>query len=263
MGSFKKYTDQLGAEVFIPVNPSRIVSLVPSQTELLADLGLENEVIGITKFCIHPDHWRNQKAIIGGTKKFNFQAFHDLNPELIIGNKEENYKEGIDQLRNIAPVWISDIVSLEDSLNMILALGSLTNRNAVADGLVNEIRFSLSGINQINSKTVLYLIWYNPWMAVGQDTFINTMISQTGLKNCIATSRYPEIKPEEIKELNPDFIFMSSEPFPFKQKHFDELQQVLPSTKIILVDGELFSWYGSRLRFFADYFNNKLRPLLQ
>jgi ABC-type Fe3+-hydroxamate transport system substrate-binding protein len=264
VGNLTKYVDQLGNEVFIPVKPTRIVSLVPSQTELLADLGLENQVVGITKFCVHPLSWRNQKAIIGGTKKFDIQSIKALNPDLIIGNKEENYQEGIEALKNIAPVWMSDIATIEDAMRMILELGTITGRKEMAELLTGTIQNSFNSIARVKSRTVLYLIWYNPWMAAGCNTFINTMINQAGLKNCLeSTPRYPEINLEEIKALNPDFIFLSSEPFPFKGKHREVLQQNLPFTKIILVDGEMFSWYGSRLRLFADYFNNLIKPSLQ
>jgi ABC-type Fe3+-hydroxamate transport system substrate-binding protein len=264
VGNFQKYIDQLGCEVLIPAPPKRIISLVPSQTELLADLGLEDQIIGITKFCVHPPAWRNQKSIIGGTKKFDIKIIKDLNPDLIIGNKEENYLEGIEQLKKIAPVWMSDIVTLEDSMQMILELGKITDRQEISQLLTSRILASFNSLEHARPKTVLYLIWYNPWMAVGAETFIHTMLRKVGLKNCLKNiSRYPQLSNEEIKSLNPDFIFLSSEPFPFRKKHADELQQCLPATKIISVDGEMFSWYGSRLRLFAEYFNTAIRPLLQ
>lgn len=263
MGNFQKYVDQLGCEVLIPVPPKRIISIVPSQTELLADLGLEDQVVGITKFCVHPAAWRNHKVIIGGTKKFDFNMIKGLNPDLIIGNKEENYQEGIDQLKKIAPVWMSDIVTLEDSIQMILELGKITCREEISQELTNTVFSSIDSLIQVNSKTVLYLIWYKPWMAAGAETFIDTMLSKTGLKNCLRNlTRYPQLSNEEIKKLNPDFVFLSSEPFPFRQKHADELQQILPTAKIISVDGEMFSWYGGRLRHFAEYFSTEIRPLL-
>jgi ABC-type Fe3+-hydroxamate transport system substrate-binding protein len=264
VGNFQRHIDQLGEEVLIPNQPTRIVSLVPSQTELLADLGLESQVVGITKFCVHPPAWKNQKSIVGGTKKFDFDSIRSLRPDLIIGNKEENYIEGIGKLKTIAPVWMSNIISIEDAKHMILELGSITDRAEIAGLLTNTILTSLNSLADVKPNRVLYLIWYNPWMAAGNDTFINTMINQTGLKNCLQNvSRYPQLSVEEIKELNPDLIFLSSEPFPFNQRHLEELEQILPLTKIISVDGEMFSWYGSRLRFFADYFNTTIRPVLQ
>ena len=263
MGSFQKYADQIGDEVLIPVPPTRIISLVPSQTELLAYFGLDSQIIGITKFCVHPKEWRRRKRIIGGTKKFDVKIIKSLNPDLIIGNKEENYQEGIAQLKMIAPVWMSDITSVKDATQMVLELGKITSREEISLQLTNTILASLNLLVKVDPKRVLYLIWYNPWMAVGSDTFIDAMISQTGLNNCIENStRYPQLSNEEIKSLNPDFVFLSSEPYPFKEKHIDGLQTILPSSKIILVDGEMFSWYGSRLRFFTDYFNNSIRPLI-
>jgi ABC-type Fe3+-hydroxamate transport system substrate-binding protein len=264
VGNFQTHIDQLGEKILIPVQPTRIVSLVPSQTELLADLGLENQIVGITKFCVHPPAWKSQKNIIGGTKKFDFEKIRSLNPDLIIGNKEENYIEGIELLRQIAPVWMSNIISIDDALHMVCALGAICDRETRAAQLATSISASLKLIDKVLSKTVLYLIWHKPWMAAGSDTFINTMIGKTGLENCLGkTSRYPILSNAEIEQLNPDFIFLSSEPFPFKQKHLDELKQIVPSTKIILVDGEMFSWYGSRLKLFAVYFNATIRPQLR
>jgi len=250
------HTDQRGNTISLPFPPKRIVSLVPSQTELLADLGLENEVAGITKFCIHPPAWRRVKAIVGGTKQFDLEAIDRLRPDLIIGNKEENYKEGIEALEKQYPVWVSDIVTFNDALQMIRGVGEITGRTVAASDIIQRIVDGFTRIEKHKGQTVLYLIWKKPWMAAGAGTFIHEMLTTVGLTNAMAhQQRYPEMADEHIQALKPDLIFLSSEPYPFREKHMAELQALCPASKILLVDGEMFSWYGSRLLQAPAYFN--------
>jgi ABC-type Fe3+-hydroxamate transport system substrate-binding protein len=250
-------SDQLGDEVVFRFPPAKIISLVPSQSELLSDLGLDDQVVGITKFCIHPPAWHQTKTIIGGPKNFWFEVIDEIKPDLIIGNKEENYKEGILKLKEKYPVWISDITTLEDSYNMINSVGEITGSSAQAKEIVSQIRSSFLQLKKFKPLSVLYLIWRNPWMGAGDQTFINTLLTQMGLKNCLAKrARYPELSEGEINKISPDVIFLSSEPFPFQEKHLKELEAISPSSKIILVDGEMFSWYGSRLIKAPSYFNS-------
>jgi len=247
--------DQMGLEVKVPKNPQRIISLVPSQTELLFDLGLEDRIVGITKFCVHPKDKVSKYAKVGGTKNFNFEKIASLQPDLIIGNKEENYKEGIEMLQANYPVWMSDIFTLEDSLEMMNSIGQITQTQDRANQLITEIQ---SGFDQLPKsdklKSALYFIWQKPHMAAGSDTFINEMLHSAGFYNLIKDSRYPELTDEQIKTLNPDYILLSSEPFPFKEKHIDAFQELFPNATVMLVDGELFSWYGSRLKYAPAYF---------
>ncbi len=233
----------------------RIISLVPSQTELLYDLGLDKEVVGITKFCVHPLHWLKEKSIIGGTKKFHFETIDRLQPDLIIGNKEENYLEGIELLQKKYPVWMSDIVTLDDALSMITSVSEIIGKQNSGASIVERIRKSFKEINPGNAS-VLYLIWRKPWMGAGKGTFINSMLKIIGLENVLQTERYPELSEEEIKEVNPELILLSSEPYPFREAHIEELKRLVPMAKIILVDGEMFSWYGSRLLKAPDYFKS-------
>jgi ABC-type Fe3+-hydroxamate transport system substrate-binding protein len=250
------FTDQLGRKVEVPYPPKRIISLVPSQTELLFYLGLSDQVVGITKFCIHPAGWFKSKTKVGGTKNFRFDIIDQLNPDLIIGNKEENYLVGITELEKRYPVWMSDISTLEDALNMMESIGQLTERETEAAKLISEIKTSFVGLTPRHSLKVLYLIWKSPWMAAGKNTFIDSMLSKIGLENILTESRYPTISESQLQQLQPDLVMLSSEPFPFKQQHFQELQSVLPKAKVILVDGEFFSWYGSRMLEAPAYFNS-------
>jgi len=245
-------TDQTNSAVQIPDSPLRIISLVPSQTELLHYLELDKEVIGITKFCVHPNKWFKNKTQVGGTKQYHFDRIEALRPNLIIANKEENDKEQIFQLAKSYPVWVSDIKNVDDAYEMIQSIGTITNTEIKAEKLVEKIQIGFleldkQVINRPNLR-VLYLIWQSPYMTVGGDTFINDMIERAGWTNCFADqTRYPVLTEKEMKSLDPDIILLSSEPFPFKEKHIKSIATLCPQAVIKLVDGEYFSWYGSRL----------------
>ncbi len=249
--------------ITVPEKPLRIISLVPSQTELLFDLGLDDTVVGITKFCIHPDSWFRSKTRVGGTKQVHTDRVDTLQPDLIIANKEENMQPQIEALAAKYPVWISDIHTLPQALDMIAKVGELVNRAQKAQELIQQISNGFEPLKPAPKPLrVAYFIWYNPWMSVGHDTFIADMLGRCGWTNVFDhLNRYPEITIDTLKEANPDVILLSSEPFPFKEKHVAELQAVLPAAKIILVDGEMFSWYGSRLLHAADYLQNLVNQL--
>jgi len=252
--------DQLGNILQIPFPPKRIISLVPSQTEFLFDINLDEEIVGVTRFCIHPADKAQDKTKIGGTKKFDIEKIKSLQPDLIIGNKEENYETGIIELSKYFPVWMSDIFTLKDACSMMHELGCITGKQVEAEKLVNTLteRFSSlekSIIKWNGERTCAYFIWRKPYMVAAGNTFINHMMQVFGLKNVFAdSSRYPEINPETLKSLNPDYIFLSSEPYSFSEKHFEEFQGFAPNAKIVLVDGEMFSWYGSRLLHAPAYY---------
>jgi ABC-type Fe3+-hydroxamate transport system substrate-binding protein len=276
-----KLSDQLSRSVellFFP--PKRIISIVPSQTELLFDLGLQEEVIGITKFCVHPDEWFRNKKRVGGTKQLNLSLIRELHPDLIIANKEENSKEDIETLINEFPVWISDVKKLEDAYEMIEQVGKLVDRPEQSQELIARIKSNFThqlplnnGEKSSNVKPqTIYLIWKDPYMTVGGDTFINEMMNACGLQNVFENeTRYPQVSISELssafaeasadKSVNCQLLLLSSEPYPFRQKHIEELQVLLPGTRILLVDGEMFSWYGSRLLHAPAYFS-KLRELI-
>lgn len=239
----------------LPVIPNRIVSLVPSQTELLHYLNLEQEVAGITKFCIHPKEWFRSKTRVGGTKTINMSTVKKLQPNLIIANKEENVKEQIEELAKYFDVLVTDVNNIEDALQMIITIGQLTGKTNEATTLVQDIKTAFSKIPKYEPfiKTA-YLIWNKPYMSAGGDTFIIDMLYHAGFQNIFAAEkRYPVITMEQLKNKNCELILLSTEPYPFKQKHIEELQQQLPGIKIMLADGEMFSWYGSRMLLAAGY----------
>jgi ABC-type Fe3+-hydroxamate transport system substrate-binding protein len=248
-------TDQIGFQFELKSAPQRIISLVPSQTELLYDLGLDDRVVGITKFCIHPKEWFETKNRVGGTKTVNFEKIAALKPDIIIANKEENSQAEIEALQKLYPVYTSDIYNLTDSLLMMEAIGEITNTSAKAKQIVNQINDDFEALIPLKiPQSVLYFIWKTPYMTIGKDTFINDLLIRCGFKPIEIGNRYPEITKEQIKEMKPNFIFLSSEPYPFKENHLNEFEKISPTSKVILVDGEMFSWYGSRLIKAKHYF---------
>jgi len=257
MSNHKVFTDQLGREILIPYPPQRIISLVPSITELLADFGLNKEVIGITKFCVFPDGWFRSKNRIGGTKTVNIDKVTLLKPDLILANKEENTKEEIDQLKTQFPVWISDVKNINDAQQMIQSIGEITDKIAVAQNLNHNISSQLQKISNRIPKKVAYMIWQDPIMVAGGDTYINAMLELGGFQNVFGgEKRYPIVSAEILSLAQPDEILLSSEPFPFCEKHIEFYQEICPQAVIRLIDGTFFSWYGSRLLPAIDYIGN-------
>jgi ABC-type Fe3+-hydroxamate transport system substrate-binding protein len=246
--------DQIGRTVSVPFPPQRIISLVPSQTELLHDLGLGDRVVGITKFCVHPEEWFRTKTRVGGTKDVKLDVVRSLRPDLIIANREENVKEQIVEMAQEFPVWVSDVNDLPSALEMIGFISEITGTVEKGEELLRTIAQQFESITPEKERTAVYLIWKGPYMAAGQDTFIHDMMQRCGLRNLISEPRYPELAEAQLKALNPELVMLSSEPFPFKEKHLEELRQLLPNAKVLLVDGELFSWYGSRLLHSPEYF---------
>ena len=257
----KTLVDQIGFSHTFIYTPKRIVSLVPSQTELLHDLGLEESIVGITKFCVHPFHFKSVKKIIGGTKKIHFEKIRLLQPDIIIANKEENTKEIVEELSKICPVWVTDIITLEDNLKMIEDFGILFNKRTEAQKWMDKINFGYLDFQQfIKDKLIqkaAYFIWANPYMVAGNNTFINEMMKLNRFENIYANreERYPEVIIQKMRiQGDPDLVFLSSEPFPFSDEHAFELGRFTHHAKTVFVDGEMFSWYGSRVLKAFSYF---------
>ena len=239
----------------------KIVSLVPSITELLVDLALEDQLKGVTRFCIHPTSLQRDKVIVGGTKNVHMDRIQAIQPDLVIANKEENVKEQVEAIAREFPVYSTDVNSFDEALSMILETGRLTDRASAARLICDTIERNFNQLETATQgrtrKTVAYLIWKNPFMAAAGGTFIDAMLRLAGFDNVLANqSRYPVIGEEVLTAGEVDTIFLSSEPFPFKQKHIDELHGLSPGKEILLVDGEMFSWYGSRMLYAADYFKS-------
>ncbi len=258
----KTVRDHLARKIEVPSKPRRIVSLVPSQTELLFDLGLDEEVVGLTKFCIHPrEKWRTLPRV-GGTKDVKHDVIASLEPDLIIANKEENTEDDVRKLMKDYPVWVSDVRSVEDGFALVRDIGELTGAITRAATMKQQMEASWNEIKGIGqNRTVVYLIWNNPLMVAAADNFIHAVLDWCGLRNLAITldGRYPEVRHEWLYRARPDIVLLSSEPFPFKEKHQNELSLLWADEEgdkpaIELTDGELFSWYGSRLLHAPAYF---------
>lgn len=253
-----QFKDQTNTIFELQKTPSRIVCLVPSLTELLVDLGLETSIVGVTKFCVHPTHLRKSKTIVGGTKNVHFDKIRELKPDIILCNKEENTKDIVKKCQEIAVVHVSDIATLQDTLDLILQYGTIFSCTEKATILVKNIRtefrkFELFIANK-ETLNVAYFIWKNPWMAAGNGTFINQMLTINKFKNIfINKERYPEVDIHQLDK-NVELILLSSEPYPFKEKDFISFTNKNKELQIQLVNGEYFSWYGSRLLKAFDYF---------
>lgn len=258
-----QFTDQTGYTIDLTKQPKRIVSIVPSQSEFLWDLGLRNELIGITKFCIRPQELYQTAARVGGTKELDLDKIRSLRPDLILGNKEENSQEQIEHLRKEFPVWMSNIYTIPDALEMMRQIARILQKPNEAEAIISQIKISLAHIeNSFHNKRVMYLMWYKPYMAAASNTFIDAVLSHMGFFNVFGNkSRYPVLEIQDIQNLNPEYCLLSSEPYPFKEKHILELQCLLPQSKIVLVNGELFSWYGSRLIQLGNYIQ-QLRQMI-
>lgn len=255
--------DQLKRILDIPFPPRRIVSLVPSQTELLADLGLDEELKGITRYCIHPRQLLTSKQIIGGTKQLRLDRIAQLQPDLILANKEENRAEDIEILSRDYPVWVSDIDNLNSALDMIRSVGVLCGKTEKANLLANKIEQEFTALRPDPIPTAIYLIWKKPIMVAGGQTFINDCLTRAGFRNLLAhQNRYPEIHLEAIRDMSPDFIFLSSEPYPFGIRHVKAFQELFSSSAVHLVDGEMFSWYGSRMLKAPNYYKTLREKIL-
>lgn len=252
--------DMLEREVRVPDNPQRIISLCPSQTMTLADLGCSERLAGITRFCIHPEEVYRSVKRIGGTKRVNYEAIAELQPDLIIGEKEENTQEMIQQLEKEYPVYMTDVTDIPSCYEMVRNLGMITQTEIIAEKLVQDMKDALGRIRPLEVVEIAYLIWREPWMVAGRNNFIDAILEVCGFRNVFTglPGRYPKITAEWLQDAAPVVLLLSDEPYPFGEKHKSEFLQVLPQAKIFLVNGEYFSWYGSRIKTIDEYIN----PLL-
>lgn len=263
-----EFKDQIDRFFELKETPKRIISLVPSQTELLFDLGLENAIVGLTKFCVHPYHLKQTKMIVGGTKNIHIDKIKALNPDIILCNKEENTKEIVEACEKIAVVHVSDVYTIDDAKDLISQYGELFSCRTDAAKIIQKIDFNLNSflefVKDREVKKIAYFIWRDPWMVAGDDTFINHLLELNKFDNIYKNKqRYPEIELKKIRlEGDPDLVFLSSEPYPFKEEHAFEVGRFTHHATTVFVDGEMFSWYGSRLIKAFDYFKKLHQRIL-
>lgn len=260
----QKVTDDLGRVLEYAYPPQRIVSLCPSITETLLELGLGEQVVGRTRYCIHPADSVEEIKHVGGTKRPRLDDINALRPDLIIAEKEENRREDVDKLEQDWPVYVCDVVDITSALKMTRDLGMLCGVAQHGDELAQKISRKFIQLSRL--KTPLktgYLIWRKPWMAAGADTYIDDVLRRCGFINVFAgfQGRYPELTVEDIQKAGIDLLMLSSEPYPFVDKHLEECSQLLPDADIRLVDGEAFSWYGAHMLQAADYLQTLIGQL--
>lgn len=227
----------------------RIVSLVPSITELLCDLGLQDQIVGRTGFCIHPRDTVKNIQKIGGTKDVNIDKIRRLAPTHLIVNIDENEKPTVEQLAEFVPhVIVTHPLQATDNFALFRLLGGVFNVTARAEELCRALQQRLDLLPvPTQTKKVLYCIWKDPWMTVAQDTYISNLLSLRGWQQWQATSslRYPSFNWNDGSLHDVELVLLSTEPYSFTQAHADELQQQIHKP-VLLVDGEMLSWYGSR-----------------
>ncbi len=229
-------------------SPNRIVTLVPSLTELLFDLGLGHRIVGRTRFCIHPQEQVDKVPIIGGTKNPNLDKIRVLNPDLIIVNKEENRQEDVEDLNKDFNVMVTEINTIDEALFAIHDIGWRCGVQEMAKELISNVQNLMKGVPKEPKMTAAYFIWRDPWMSVGRDTYIHSVLDHWKFENVYADEiRYPKTTLHELSLKKPEVIFLSSEPYPFKEKHIKEVSDACPGSNVVQVNGEWFSWYGSRM----------------
>lgn len=250
--------DHLNRTLTLPHPPKRIISLVPAITETMYHLGLEDKIVGRTRFCIHPKDKVQQAINIGGTKEIKLDWIHELKPDLIIAEKEENTKEIVETLEQFYPVFVFEVKSIADVYRMIADVGRLTEREAESTNLVEGIQREISHLPNVKGKRAAYVIWQRPYMVVGKDTYIQSLLTEMGFTNPFTAleGRYPAVTEEDFRQAELDFILLATEPYPFREKHIAEFQAMLPDVKPVIVDGEMF-WYGAKMMQAAAYFREK------
>ncbi|MFC0300588.1 ABC transporter substrate-binding protein [Virgibacillus soli] len=251
-------TDHLGREITFPYPPKRIVSLVPAITETMYHLQLAKEIVGRTRFCIFPKDKIANAVNIGGTKEIKLHRIQSLQPDLIIAEKEENTQEIVETLEQYFPVYVFEIQTIDDVLRMITDLGDVTNRQNQASKLSVNIQTAFSYVPNLQAKRVAYVIWRNPYMVVGKDTYIQSVLEKLGFINPFTSleGRYPIVTIEDFERANLDYIFLATEPFPFQEKHFAEFRVMDSKANLKIIDGEMF-WYGAKMIEAAAYFRKE------
>ena len=227
----------------------KIISLVPSLTELVIDLGLEDHLVGRTRFCVNPQEVVEEIPIVGGTKNPRLNKIREISPDYIIANKEENRPEHVTELMDDFEVNVTEIATIEDALITIHEFGQVFDREKAANQLITDIQNRLEERPDESELRTAYMIWKDPWMTVGHDTYIHDVMQHWNLTNVFGDkTRYPEFNLNELKKYNPDLVLLSSEPYPFKEKHIAQVEEVCPAARVLLVEGEWFSWYGSHMK---------------
>lgn len=245
--------DCLGREITLPKNISRIVSLVPSISELIYDLNVEDKLVGVTKFCVHPKYFQIEKTVIGGVQDFDIEKIKELNPDVVFASKDENFEDEIAELEKFVPVYVTDVKNINEAKQMISNFGDLLNRRNEATKILMKIDLQLSDLSKITDdllyRSGAYLVWNEPWVAAGKETFVDSMLKLIKVDNVFSNlnERYPMVTGANIHLGNPDIVMLPTEPFKFEDQQAMEISAHTHDAATFFVDGEVFAWYGSRL----------------
>jgi ABC-type Fe3+-hydroxamate transport system substrate-binding protein len=251
--------DASGVALELSHPPRRIVSLIPSTTELLCHLGLADALVGVTVYCVEPREVVRTKQKIGGEKNPDVAAIVALAPELVITNVEENRREDVEALRAAGvPVWVVYPRSVDETATFIRELGAITETGPRADALADEIVTLAARARAASAHrppaTVFYPIWRGPYMTINRDTYIHDVLRTVGAVNVFGerSERYPTVTLDEMAARRPDVIVLPDEPFRFRRVHVKDFERYtdVPAVqrgRIHLMDGKLFSWHGPRL----------------
>jgi ABC-type Fe3+-hydroxamate transport system substrate-binding protein len=236
-------TDGVGRAVRLDAPPRRIVSLVPSTTETLFDLGLGERVVGRTRYCVHPADGVEALPTVGGTKNVDLDALQALEPDLVLGNQEENLPEIWPGLEAAAPLYVAYPRSVDDAREDLLRMAHLVGADGRGAALAARIDAGRAALRPEPFRFAC-LIWKTPWMAAGDDTYLSALLGEWGGVN-VVEGRYPEVTLEQLQARAPDVVLLPSEPFPFAERHLPDLGELAPRAR--LLDGQLLTWHGSRL----------------
>lgn len=226
----------------------RIVSLVPSLTELLCELGLAGEMVGRTGFCIHPESAVRAIAKVGGTKSVNLEKIRRLQPTHVVLNKDENLRATAEALAAFVPeLVVTHPLAPQDNLALYRQFGAVFGRQREAEGLCARFQAAYDEANagRYPERSVLYLIWKDPWMTVSRDTYISRTLALFGMRTVPGGSgeRYPKLADLNVEGI--DLVLLSSEPYRFREEHRADIER-LTGRPARLIDGEMTSWYGPR-----------------
>jgi ABC-type Fe3+-hydroxamate transport system substrate-binding protein len=254
MNSPHPLVDALGV-THLPAPEARIVSLVPSITELLCDLGLAPQLVGRTGFCIHPESAVAAIPKVGGTKDVNIEKIRKLAPTHLVVNIDENEKPTVQALAEFVPhIVVTHPVAPGDNLGLARLMGGIFQAEDAAEAWCASFEAELARLRSMPPgprRTVLYCIWQDPWMSVSADTYIARMLGELGwqvpalLAQLPDAARYPRFVWTDALAAGLDAVLLSSEPYRFTEAHADALEKQI-GIPVVLVDGEMMSWYGSR-----------------
>lgn len=226
--------------------PQRIVSLVPSLTELLFWLGVGHRVVGRTKFCTEPAGEVERVPAFGGTKDPQVARIIAIQPDLVIANKEENRQEDVEALESAGlRVLLTDPNTIPETLKMIFVIGEQVGATGMAQTLAFEVALSAAASHRPRKIRACVVVWHNPLMVLGGESYGTAILQSCNVENVFANRpRYPSATLDEIRALAPQLILLPDEPFPFDESHARLYGEIAPTR---VIDGKLLWWYGPRI----------------